>query len=250
MFADYLLKVWPFRELLIILKLISARFLLEISSSKNEEMKKKKHFHFICCTLAEPMMLMLMLKNSLAIMHRPGGLGEGEGVGHFLQSVFATIPALQPLSTVQIGHIYICTLARDCKRHILASVSTWCRYTVISFSSHHRTLQWRKKQICSSSLPIDFQIWVQIHELYSFTIYISNGQCPRLQNCMNIAHDRRLASSGKCLSSFCSQFSDVQRLLLRETKSVPGCLIIFHILCLSTTLAPPKPWPTRRCFSA
>ena len=70
-------------------------------------MKKKKHFHFICCTLAEPMMLMLMLKNSLAIMHRPGGLGEGEGVGHFLQSVFATIPALQPLSTVQIGHIYI-----------------------------------------------------------------------------------------------------------------------------------------------
>ena len=206
MFADYLLQVWPFRELLIILKLISARFLLEISSSKNEEMKKKKHFHFICCTLAEPMMLMLMLKNSLAIMHRPGGLGEG--VGHFLQSVFATIPALQPLSTVQIGHIYICTLDRDCKRHILASVSTWCRYTVISFSSHHRTLQWRKKQICSSSLPIDFQSWVQIHELYSFTIYISNGQCPRLQNCMNIAHDRRLASSGKCLSSFCSQFSD------------------------------------------
>ena len=68
-------------------------------------MKEKKHFHFICCTLAEPMMLMLMLKNSLAIMHRPGGLGEG--VGHFLQSVFATIPALQPLSTVQIGHIYI-----------------------------------------------------------------------------------------------------------------------------------------------
>ena len=147
-------------------------------------------------------------------------------------------------------NIYICTLDRDCKRHILASVSTWCRYTVISFSSHHRTLQRRKKQICSSSLPIDFQSWVQIHELYSFTIYISNGQCPRLQNCMNIAHDRRLASSGKCLSSFCSQFSDVQRLLLRETKSVPGCLIIFHILCLSTTLAPPKPWPTRCCFSA
>ena len=47
-------------------------------------------------------------------------------------------------------NIYICTLARDCKRHILASVSTWCRYTVISFSSHHRTLQWRKNMLIVS----------------------------------------------------------------------------------------------------
>ena len=150
MFADYLLKVWPFRELLIILKLISARFLQEVPSSKNEEMKKKKHFHFICCTLAEPMMLMLMLKNSLAIMHRPGGLGEGEGVGHFLQSVFATIvlplPAIQHVSTVQIGYKHKATKLRQS-----AAVSPWFRC-----GSGFRMVN-NKYAHCLS------QIWIQMH---------------------------------------------------------------------------------------
>ena len=31
-----------------------------------------------------------------------------------------------------------------------------------------------------------------------YTCPMDNEQCPRLQNCMYIAHERRLASSGKC----------------------------------------------------
>ena len=131
-------------------------------------------------------------------------------------------------------NIYICTLDRDCKRHILASVSTWCRYTVISFSSHHRTLQWRKNkyahrlsQLTSKSDEFKYTSFTALQYTFpmdnvqdckiAWTLHMSAGLHPMGYACQVSAPSSPMGGWSK-------------RLLLRETKSVPGCLIIFHIL--------------------